>query len=68
MPRRRVLADEQLAEFLVLPAATEPMLIQHWMLSPADLAAVERRRGDPNQLGFWPLRLAATNLHPAIAA
>jgi len=51
MPRRRVLADEQLAELLALPA-TEPVLIQHWMLSPTDLAAVERRRGDPNQLGF----------------
>jgi hypothetical protein len=51
MPRRRILADEQLAELLALPA-TEPVLIQHWMLSPTDLAAVERRRGDPNQLGF----------------
>ena len=51
MPRRRILADEQLAELLALPT-TEPVLIQHWMLSPTDLAAVERRRGDPNQLGF----------------
>jgi TnpA family transposase len=51
MPRRRVLTDEQLEELLALPA-TEPVLIRHWTLSPADLAAVERRRGDPNQLGF----------------
>jgi TnpA family transposase len=51
MARRRVLTDEQLKELLALPA-TEPVLIRHWTLSPADLAAVERRRGDPNQLGF----------------
>src|SRR5215469_5096994 len=51
MPRRRVLTDEQLAELLALPV-TEALLIQHWTLSPADLAIVERRRGDPNQLGF----------------
>src|SRR5215467_2690881 len=51
MARRRVLTDEQLEELLALPAS-EPVLIRHWTLSPADLAAVERRRGDPNQLGF----------------
>lgn len=51
MPRRRVLTDEQLTELLALPV-TESLLIQHWTLSPADLAIVERRRGDPNQLGF----------------
>ena len=51
MPRRRVLTDEQLEELLALPA-TEPVLIRYWTLSPADLATVERRRGDPNQLGF----------------
>ena len=51
MARRRVLTDEQLEELLAL-AASEPVLIRHWTLSPADLAAVERRRGDPNQLGF----------------
>ena len=51
MPRRRVLTDEQLAELLALPV-TEALLVQHWTLSPADLAVVERRRGDPNQLGF----------------
>ena len=51
MPRRRVLTDEQLEELLALPV-TEALLVQHWTLSPADLTVVERRRGDPNQLGF----------------
>src|SRR5215469_6269562 len=51
MPRRRVLTDEQLEELLALPV-TETLLVQHWTLSPADLTVVERRRGDPNQLGF----------------
>jgi TnpA family transposase len=51
MPRRRVLTSEQLAELLAFPA-TEPVLIQQWTLSRADLATVERRRGDHNQLGF----------------
>jgi TnpA family transposase len=51
MPRRRAVTREQLEELLVLPAA-EPELIRHWTLDAADLAAIERRRGDPNQLGF----------------
>ena len=51
MPRRRAVAREQLEELLALPVA-EPELIRHWTLSVADLAAIERRRGDPNQLGF----------------
>lgn len=51
MPRRRVVAREQLEELLALPVA-EPELIRHWTLSAADLAVIERRRRDPNQLGF----------------
>ena len=51
MPRRRAVVREQLEELLALPVA-EPELIRHWTLSVADLAAIERRRGDPNQLGF----------------
>lgn len=51
MPRRRVLTDEQLKELLALPA-TEPMLIQHWTLSPTDLEEIDRRRRDHNRLGF----------------
>jgi TnpA family transposase len=51
MPRRRAVAREQLEELLALLVA-EPELIRHWTLGVADLAAIERRRGDPNQLGF----------------
>ena len=51
MPRRRSLTGEQLEELLALPA-TDPELIQHWTLGGTDLAAIERRRSDPNQFGF----------------
>jgi TnpA family transposase len=51
MPRRRSVTREQLEELLALPVA-ESELIRHWTLNAADLAVIERRRGDPNQLGF----------------
>jgi TnpA family transposase len=51
MPRRRALTAAQLAGLFALPTA-EADLIRHWTLEPADLAAVERRRGDHNRLGF----------------
>lgn len=51
MPRHRAVTREQIEELLVLPVA-EPELIRHWTLDAADLTAIERRRGDPNQLGF----------------
>ena len=51
MPRRRALTGAQLAGLLALPAS-EPDLVRHWTLDRADLAAVERRRGDHNRLGF----------------
>lgn len=51
MPRRRAVTRRQIEKLLVLPVA-EPELIRHWTLDAGDLAAIERRRGDPNQLGF----------------
>jgi TnpA family transposase len=51
MPRRRVLTDAQLEGLLALPVA-EPDLIRHWTLSPAEIAAIQRRRRDRNRLGF----------------
>lgn len=51
MPRRRALTSEQLADLYALPAA-EPDLVRYWTLSADDLAAIERRRGGANQLGF----------------
>jgi len=51
MPRRRALTEAQLETLLALPA-TEPDLIRHWTLDPTDLAAVGRRRGGHNQIGY----------------
>ena len=43
MPRRRALTEAQLETLLALPT-NEAALIQHWTLSAADLATIERRR------------------------
>lgn len=51
MPRRRALTQAQLEGLLALPTA-EPELIRRWTLDGADLAAVARRRGEHNQLGY----------------
>ncbi len=51
MPRRRALTEAQLEDLLALPT-TEPDLVRYWTLDRADLAAVERRRGGHNQLGY----------------
>src|SRR3954447_20985714 len=51
MPRRRALTEAQLENLLALPT-TEADLVRHWTLDRADLAAVDRRRGGHNQLGF----------------
>ena len=51
MPRRRALTEAQLEALFALPTA-EADLIRHWTLDGADLAAVGRRRGGHNQLGY----------------
>src|SRR3954451_13055655 len=51
MPRRHALTEAQLENLLALPT-TEADLVRHWTLDRADLAAVDRRRGGHNQLGF----------------
>src|SRR3712207_4223320 len=51
MPRRHALTEAQLEDLLALPA-DEALLIRHWTLDRADLAAVDRRRGAHNQLGY----------------
>ena len=61
MPRRRALTEAQLDALFALPVA-EADLIRHWTLDGADLAAVDRRRGGHNQLGY-ALQLCAFR-HP----
>ena len=51
MPRRRALTEAQLETLFALPTA-EADLIRHWTLDGTDLAAVDRRRGGHNQLGY----------------
>jgi len=51
MPRRRALTEAQLETLFALPTA-EADLIRHWTLDGVDLAAVDRRRGGHNQLGY----------------
>ncbi len=61
MPRRRALTETQLEAMFALPT-TETDLIRHWTLDGVDLAAVGRRRGTSNQLGY-ALQLCAFR-HP----
>ncbi len=51
MSRRRVLTDAQLESLIALPR-TEPVLVRHWTLDEADLAAIARGRGGGNRLGY----------------
>src|ERR1051326_361312 len=51
MPRRRALTDAQVENLLALPS-DEPLLVHHWSLNGPDLIAIERRRGEHNQLGY----------------
>lgn len=50
MARRQHLTDAQIAE-LFDPPADQRELVRRYMLSDADLAAIRRGHGDPNQLG-----------------
>ncbi len=70
MPRRRALTEAQLETMLALPT-DEAQLIRHWTLARTDLAAIDRRRGAHNQLGY-ALQLCAFRypgrlLHPGEA-
>jgi len=49
--RRQRLSETQIAE-LFDPPAEQRELVRHFTLSPADIAAVLRCRGDSNRLGY----------------
>ena len=70
MPRRRALTEAQLETMLALPA-DEAQLIRHWTLNRTDLAAIDRRRGGHNQLGYalqlCSFRYPGRLLHPGEA-
>jgi Domain of unknown function (DUF4158) len=51
MPHRELLTDSQRLS-LQAPASDERGMVRHYMLSSEDLALINRRRGDPNRLGF----------------
>ena len=51
MARRQRLSETQIAE-LFDPPAEQRELVRHFTLSPADIAAVLRCRGDGNRLGY----------------
>jgi hypothetical protein len=51
MPRRHVITDAQFDRLFALPTG-EADLIQHYTLSPDDLAVIARRRRPHNRLGF----------------
>lgn len=51
MPRRELLTEPQRLAFTE-PATDERGMVRHYTLSAEDLALIDRRRGDPNRLGF----------------
>ena len=51
MPRRELLTEPQRLAFTE-PATAERGMVRHYTLSTEDLALIDRRRGDPNRLGF----------------
>src|SRR5258708_9774644 len=57
MPHRELLTESQRLS-LQAPASDGRGMVRHYMLSSEDLALINRRRGDPNRLGF-ALRLCS---------
>ena len=51
MPHRELLTESQRL-ILQAPASDERGMVRHYTLSSEDLALINRRRGDPNRLGF----------------
>ena len=51
MPRQELLTESQRLS-LQSPASDERTMVRHYTLSSEDLALINRRRGEPNRLGF----------------
>jgi hypothetical protein len=51
MPRRELLSEPQRRAFIE-PVTDERGMVRHYTLSSEYLALIDRRRGDPNRLGF----------------
>ena len=51
MPRRELLTEPQRLAFTE-PATEERDMVRHYTLISEDLALIDRRRGNPNRLGF----------------
>jgi TnpA family transposase len=51
MAHRELLTESQRDSFHA-PASDERGMVRHYTLSTDDLALINRRRGDPNRLGF----------------
>jgi TnpA family transposase len=51
MPHQELLTESQRLS-LQTPASDERGMVRHYTLTPEDLTLINRRRGDPNRLGF----------------